>query len=89
MHRIARVPASSANLGPGFDALAVALALYVEVETRKTLVPLESLRRFLMRPGASIWPEVSRYPAVYISPYGPEHTSGSSDVSNAITPGSE
>jgi homoserine kinase len=30
--RIARVPASSANLGPGFDALAVALALYVEVE---------------------------------------------------------
>ena len=28
----ARVPASSANLGPGFDALAVALALYVEVE---------------------------------------------------------
>lgn len=28
----ARAPASSANLGPGFDALAVALALYVEVE---------------------------------------------------------
>ena len=27
----ARVPASSANLGPGFDALAVALTLYVEV----------------------------------------------------------
>ena len=27
----ARVPASSANLGPGFDALAVALGLYVEV----------------------------------------------------------
>ena len=27
----ARVPASSANLGPGFDALAVALNLYVEV----------------------------------------------------------
>lgn len=26
-----RVPASSANLGPGFDALAVALSLYVEV----------------------------------------------------------
>lgn len=32
MRRIARTPASSANLGPGFDALAVALALYVEVE---------------------------------------------------------
>lgn len=28
----ARVPASTANLGPGFDALAVALSLYVEVE---------------------------------------------------------
>jgi len=27
----ARVPASSANLGPGFDALAVALSLYIEV----------------------------------------------------------
>ncbi len=27
----ARVPASSANLGPGFDAIAVALELYVEV----------------------------------------------------------
>ena len=27
----ARAPASSANLGPGFDAIAVALALYVEV----------------------------------------------------------
>jgi homoserine kinase len=27
----ARVPASSANLGPGFDTLAVALELYVEV----------------------------------------------------------
>ncbi|MGH9268165.1 MAG: homoserine kinase, partial [Acidimicrobiales bacterium] len=28
----ARAPASSANLGPGFDALALALCLYVEVE---------------------------------------------------------
>lgn len=27
-----RVPASSANLGPGFDALAVALALYIDVQ---------------------------------------------------------
>lgn len=32
MHRLARAPASSANLGPGFDSLAVALGLYVEVE---------------------------------------------------------
>lgn len=30
--RRARAPASSANLGPGFDALAVALGLYVQVE---------------------------------------------------------
>jgi homoserine kinase len=29
---IARVPASSANLGPGFDTLAIALALYLEVD---------------------------------------------------------
>ncbi len=28
---IARVPASSANLGPGFDTLGMALALYAEV----------------------------------------------------------
>jgi homoserine kinase len=31
---LARAPASSANLGPGFDAVALALALYVEVEVR-------------------------------------------------------
>lgn len=30
----ARAPASSANLGPGFDALAVALGLYVTVDVR-------------------------------------------------------
>jgi len=30
--RLVRVPASSANLGPGFDVLAAALALHVEVE---------------------------------------------------------
>ncbi|MGH9124934.1 MAG: homoserine kinase [Acidimicrobiales bacterium] len=35
----ARAPASSANLGPGFDVLAVALGLYVEV----TVEPAESL----------------------------------------------
>lgn len=31
----ARCPSSSANLGPGFDVLAVALELYVEVEVRE------------------------------------------------------
>ena len=38
----ARVPASSANLGPGFDTLAVALDLYVEVE-------VEPARRLIVR----------------------------------------
>ena len=33
---IARVPASSANLGPGFDTLALALSLYVEVEAEES-----------------------------------------------------
>lgn len=34
--RVVRVPASSANLGPGFDSLAAALALQLEVEVRET-----------------------------------------------------
>src|SRR5437764_11158476 len=34
--RLVRVPASSANLGPGFDALAVALALHLELEVVET-----------------------------------------------------
>ncbi len=34
--RLVRVPASSANLGPGFDSLAAALALQLEVEVRET-----------------------------------------------------
>jgi homoserine kinase len=39
---LARAPASSANLGPGFDALAVALDRYVEVE-------VEPARRLIVR----------------------------------------
>jgi homoserine kinase len=35
-HLLVRVPASSANLGPGFDVLAAALALHVEVEVVET-----------------------------------------------------
>jgi homoserine kinase len=31
-HRIVRVPASSANLGPGYDVMAAAVALYLELE---------------------------------------------------------
>ncbi len=34
--RLIRVPASSANLGPGFDVLAAALALHLEVEVVET-----------------------------------------------------
>jgi homoserine kinase len=34
--RLVRVPASSANLGPGFDTLAAALALHLEVEVVET-----------------------------------------------------
>jgi len=34
--RLVRVPASSANLGPGFDVLAAALALHLEVEVAET-----------------------------------------------------
>jgi len=34
--RLVRVPASSANLGPGFDVLAAALALHLEVEVSET-----------------------------------------------------
>lgn len=34
--RLVRVPASSANLGPGFDVLGAALSLHLEVEVRET-----------------------------------------------------
>jgi homoserine kinase len=34
--RVVRVPASSANLGPGFDCMAVALGLYLDVEVDET-----------------------------------------------------
>jgi len=34
--RLVRVPASSANLGPGFDVLAAALGLYLELEVQET-----------------------------------------------------
>ena len=38
-----RVPASTANLGPGFDALSMALAVYLEVEVQ-TGVPDDTVR---------------------------------------------
>ena len=48
----ARVPASSANLGPGFDTLALALALYVEVEVE----PADELTIVATGEGADIPP---------------------------------
>jgi homoserine kinase len=47
--RLVRVPASSANLGPGFDVLAAALSLHLEVEVQETgsfgvTTPLEVAR---------------------------------------------
>ena len=46
----ARAPASSANLGPGFDAVALALSLYVEVEVAEA----SSLSVTLVGEGASL-----------------------------------
>ena len=34
--RVVRVPASSANLGPGFDVLACALGVHMELEVVET-----------------------------------------------------
>lgn len=46
----ARAPASSANLGPGFDVLAVAFGLYVEI----TVQPAEELRVTSTGEGANL-----------------------------------
>lgn len=35
-HRLIRVPASSANLGPGYDAMAAAMAMYLELEVEES-----------------------------------------------------
>lgn len=35
-HRLVRVPASSANLGPGYDVLAAAMSLFLELEVEET-----------------------------------------------------
>lgn len=47
---MARAPASSANLGPGFDAVALALSLYVEVE----VVDADTLTVELLGEGAGL-----------------------------------
>src|SRR5947199_120794 len=35
-HRVVRVPASSANLGPGYDTMAAALGIHLELEVEET-----------------------------------------------------
>ncbi|MGD9735095.1 MAG: homoserine kinase [Solirubrobacterales bacterium] len=35
-HRLVRVPASSANLGPGYDAMAAAVSMFLELEVEET-----------------------------------------------------
>jgi homoserine kinase len=35
-HRLVRVPASSANLGPGYDSMAAAVSLYLDLEVEET-----------------------------------------------------
>lgn len=56
----ARCPASSANLGPGFDALALALNLYVEVE----IVEAEALHVTTQGDGADLPQDASHLAAV-------------------------
>src|SRR5690242_19766355 len=49
----AKAPASSANLGPGFDTLALALALHVEVDVQ----PAEQLSLRTEGEGSDITPD--------------------------------
>ena len=35
-HRLVRVPASSANLGPGYDAMGAAMSMHLELEVEET-----------------------------------------------------
>ena len=55
----ARAPASSANLGPGFDTLAVALACYVSVEVEES----PSLRVHTEGEGAGLFDDASHLAA--------------------------
>jgi homoserine kinase len=55
----ARAPASSANLGPGFDTLAVALDLYVSVEVE----PAPALRVHTEGEGAGLFDDASHLAA--------------------------
>lgn len=59
---LARAPASSANLGPGFDAVALALALYVEVEVTEApalCVTLEGTGASLLADASNLAVEIA------------------------------
>jgi homoserine kinase len=59
----ARAPASSANLGPGFDTLAVALDCYVSVEVE----PADALRVHSEGEGAGLFDDASHLAARVVS----------------------
>ena len=66
----ARVPASTANLGPGFDALALALDLYVEVEVEpaERLTSVARVRERTSLSTTPIWPHA--WPSTWPAPTG-------------------
>jgi homoserine kinase len=75
----ARVPASSANLGPGFDTLAVALTLYIEV----TIEPASSLSIASDGCGAGLFDD-ERHLGVQVAKNVLGHTNFSMTVNSSI-----
>ena len=51
-----RVPATTANLGPGFDAFGCALSLYTDVTFEETDAGWRSPVATKPSPGRTIWP---------------------------------
>ena len=39
-----KVPATTANLGPGFDCLGLALPIYNEITVEETVMPLKTVK---------------------------------------------
>ena len=46
------------------------LALTIKTETSRRVRRLEAIRRYLLRPTSSNFPEIPRLPCVYVSPFG-------------------
>lgn len=78
---LARAPASSANLGPGFDAVALALSLYVEVE----VLDAPSLTVRLIGEGADLPTDATNL-AVQVATKVAGHDRLSISVRSAIPP---